>query len=201
MDSVLLWDGREKSSQLLAFMRERAVETALSSLLSAIASDPLWEQLAGVRLVARAHPVPLIAAFGRFTPFERARLQNLSMLLVEAVDNYRYVDYQEAERLSACLAQRLLQRFSRDEISTFHFTAIPRGGHIVLGMLAYALDLEPWQLCDIDSALNERQPAAVVIVDDCAISGVRLQQYLRRANGQDVVFASLLAPRGSARHS
>ena len=196
MDSVLLWDSREKPSQLLDFMRERAVEPALSSLLCAIASDPLWEQLAGVRLVARAHPAPLIAAFGRFTPFARARLQNLSTLLVQVIEHHRYVDYGDAERLSACLAQRLLQRFSRDEIRTFRFAAVPRGGHIVLGMLAYALDLEPDQLCDIDTGLSEHQPSPVVIVDDCAISGVRLQQYLRRANGQGIVFASLLAPAG-----
>jgi hypothetical protein len=196
LDSLLLWDGSGRESHLLAFTQESSVKAALLSLLSAIGSDPLWERLSGARLVTRSHPVPLIAAFGHFSSFERARLHNLATLLTEALDNHRYVDYIEAERLSECLAEALVQRFSREALRGFRFAAIPRGGHIVLGMLAYALDLDPWQLCDIDSALSEGQAAPVVIVDDCAISGIRLQQHLRAAKEQDVVFASLLAPDG-----
>lgn len=196
MDSVLLWDGSSKTPQLLAFTQESAVDTALSSLLSTIATDPLWQQLPNAQLVARHYPVPLVAAFGHFSPFERARLKNLASLLGDALEHHRYIDYHHAEQLAERLAACLEQRFSRDEIRALRFAAIPRGGHIVLGMLAYALDLDASQLCDIGTALNERHPAPVVIVDDCAISGVRLQEYLQRADDQTFVFASLLAPEG-----
>jgi len=172
------------------------VEAALSSFLSTISSDPLWLKLPNVRLVARCHPVPLIAAFGCFSFFELERLKNMATMLDEAIEHCRYVSYRDAEELAERLAMRLRQRFSREEISTFYFTTIPRGGHIVLGMLAYALDLRPDQLGDIGALLSERHNVPVVIVDDCAISGLRLQQYLKPAGDQQVVFASLLAPEG-----
>ena len=172
------------------------MESALSSLLNTIDNNPLRLRLPNVRLIARCQPFPLIAAFGNFSAFELDRLRNLSVFLVEVLEHCRYVGYHDAEYLSECLAMKLRQRFKHEEISNFYFAPIPRGGHIVLGLLAYALDLRPEQLCHTDILLNERYDQPVVIVDDCAISGVRLQQYLENAGNHQVVFASLLAPKG-----
>jgi hypothetical protein len=79
-----------------------------------------------------------------------------------------------------------VERFGREELRGFRFTAIPRGGFIVLGMLSYILGLRR-------SQLEQPYPsdAPLVVVDDCALSGVRFGQFLGRFENPRVVFAHL----------
>ncbi|UCH92589.1 MAG: PqqD family protein, partial [Candidatus Aminicenantes bacterium] len=97
-----------------------------------------------------------------------------------------YVDYGQAERDCERLAAKLLDIYSRKELKKFSYTAIPRGGIIVLGMLSYVLDLQPAQL---QANLESSQP--LVIVDDCALSGTRFTNFLARTTGSHLVFAHL----------
>jgi hypothetical protein len=63
---------------------------------------------------------------------------------------------------------------------------MPRGGFIVLGMLAYVLDLRPAQL-----APSPPSDVPLVVTDDCAISGVRFSDMLDRCENRQVIFSHL----------
>jgi hypothetical protein len=98
----------------------------------------------------------------------------------------RYVDYSRAERDCERLAAKLLECYSRRELAEFVFTAIPRGGLIVLGILSYMLNLQRTQ---IDGPLRANQ--ALFIVDDCALSGARFRGFLAQTAAERVVFGHL----------
>ena len=98
-----------------------------------------------------------------------------------------HVDYEQAQADCEQLAAQLAAAYGRDGLRDFAFTAIPRGGLIVLGMLAYALDLAAGQLAP-------RPPDAgrpLCIVDDCALTGLRFAEFLAAVNNERVVFAHL----------
>lgn len=114
------------------------------------------------------------------------RLSALVVLLKRTNDFVRFVDYGQAQRDCEQLAVMLLKVYSRQELDTFSFIALPRGGLIVLGMLSYILDLQPSQLvADLDST------APLVIVDDCAITGRRFADFLDITASSHIVFAHL----------
>ena len=99
-----------------------------------------------------------------------------------------YVTYRRAEQDSEQLAIQLHEWFGRRELASFHFAAIPRGGLIVLGMLAYVLGLEQAQL-----EAPHPPEALLVVVDDCALTGFRFGQFLGRCASVQVIFAPLYA--------
>lgn len=99
----------------------------------------------------------------------------------------RRVGYAEAERLAERLAELLLETVG-DGVRQARFEAIPRGGWIVLGLLAYALRL------DRAAAGEPESPAPLtVVVDDCALTGARFASTLARLSSPAVVFAHLLS--------
>ena len=100
----------------------------------------------------------------------------------------RYVGYRQAEEAVAELADRLRSRLGVREVRSLSYVAIPRGGLIVLGMLASMLDVPRAQV----------SPAAVsqgplVIVDDCAQSGARFGAFLASRPEPQVLFAHLFS--------
>lgn len=102
----------------------------------------------------------------------------------------RYVDYTQAERDSEVLAERLVASCSRSYLNEVTFLAIPRGALIVLGMLAYWLDLRPEQVSGGDP--GPKTP--VCVVDDCALTGLRFSQVLASTKSESVAFAHLYSP-------
>jgi hypothetical protein len=114
------------------------------------------------------------------------RLRQLAAMLRLFKERVRYVDYKTAEEDCEALAAKILQDYPRSELDLFSFTAIPRGGFIVLGMLSYVLGLRPDQL---RANLDAFRP--LVIVDDCALTGARLAGQLARVRSREVVFAHL----------
>lgn len=120
------------------------------------------------------------------TPSTQSRLNGLATLLQRVQGSVLYIDYQEAERACEELAVNILRIYSRQELESFTFTPLPRGGFIVLGMLSYILDLHPTQL---DADLDSSNP--LVIVDDCALSGHRFADFLLKTTSSHVVFAHL----------
>jgi coenzyme PQQ synthesis protein D (PqqD) len=119
-----------------------------------------------------------------------ARLRELARSLGDERASMRYVDYGQAEQDCERLAARLLEVFPREELASFRFAAIPRGGLIVLGMLSYLLDLEPSRLAS-PLAAGDDPDAPVCLVDDCALTGARFGRRLAQAPGSQVVFAHL----------
>jgi hypothetical protein len=164
---------------------ERDAATSLLSLASALSASSQWREMPHATLVVRSSPESVLGVMGYFDEAGRARLEGLRWQLDNVLPRLRYVGYEEAERESERLAERLVERFGREELEGFHFAAMPRGGFIVLGMLAYALGLRRGQL--------EPGPpdSPVVLVDDCAVSGVRFGEWMSRSKSEKVVFAHL----------
>lgn len=123
---------------------------------------------------------------GRLSAAQQARVERLPGMIERARASLRYVDYRQAEQDCEVLAAKILRHFARSELERFSFTAIPRGGLIVLGMLAYCLDLRAEQL-----APESPEGRSLFIVDDCALTGARLAAALDRAASREVVVAHL----------
>lgn len=159
---------------------------ALNALARAIANSPLWAEMPKATLVARLAPQPVLAVLGCFDVPGEARLAAWGRELNRACTHLRYVSYAQAELDCQRLAVQLIERFGPEKLSRFSFTAIPRGGLIVLGMLAYMLGLEQTQL---EPPHSPKVP--LVVVDDCALSGNRFGRFLECCESNQVVFAHL----------
>jgi len=157
-------------------------------LLSQVIADNLARDgMSDLILTLRLFPQPLLAAFGEFTSAQEARLNKQVHSILAACRHLLYVSYAQAEADSHLLAEHLQARWGQDAVARFRYTAIPRGGLIVLGMLAYQLGLgrDRLEAPDLDETL--------VVVDDCAISGFRLGEFLARTAQEKVIFALLYA--------
>ena len=100
-----------------------------------------------------------------------------------------YIDYTAAERLCICLAEELRNCLGA-ELPDSRFIAIPRGGLIVLGILAYILELSANQIV---STTVDPVTSPTVVVDDCSLSGARFARFLQDlpAETERVVFVHL----------
>lgn len=158
---------------------------AVIDLALGIASSPIWSLMPTSALLVRQSP-PLIAVLGNFDAVSEARLEALSFQAHFALRTLRYVNYYKAEEDCRILASNLKERFGEEELKKSHFIAIPRGGSIILGLLAYILNLHPSQL-----GSSIPQDATLIIVDDCAISGARFQEFLKKWKNERIIFAPL----------
>ena len=116
---------------------------------------------------------------------EPDRASNVAGLALRLSSPIRQVSYQQAEASSKSLAAQLSAAFGRGELTRFGYMAIPRGGHFVLAMLAYVLDIGSRQL------LQPPSDAPIVVVDDCALTGSRFRQVLQLLPHERVIFAHL----------
>jgi hypothetical protein len=159
---------------------------ALLYLAQAIASSPSWVDMPGNTLIVRATPQPALAVLGCFDQVAKVRVLTELRSLNQNLHRLRFVGYNQAEQDCQCLAEKLVKRFGKEQLKQFHFTAIPRGGLIVLGMLAYALGLTPEQLQPPSSP-----DVPWVVVDDCVFTGSRLSHFLQSHSHEAVIFAHL----------
>lgn len=164
-------------------------EARLLALADALSTSPLGAGMRQAALVVRPAPNPLLGAVGYFDAANRARLEGLRWQIEHVLPDLRYVGYAQAEEDCERLAALLVERFGRDELQNFRFTAMPRGGLIVLGMLSYILGLRRSQL-----ELPHPPDIPLVLVDDCALSGVRFGHFMKRCGSRRVVFAHLYSP-------
>ncbi len=163
-------------------------QAALAALAQAIAASVGQEDtaLADACLVIRSGPQPLLAILGRFNADQEAQLAAQLQRLGPVCACLRYITYAQAEQDCMRLAELLVQQVGRDRLQDYSFTAIPRGGLIVLGMLAYALGLKRAQL---EPLFPPTTP--LVIVDDCAFSGLRFNRFLENCPNPKIIFAHL----------
>jgi hypothetical protein len=155
-------------------------------LAEGIASSAAWSKMHDVELVIRFEPYPAIAVLGSFDNEAVVRLTALSRQLKTSCKNLRYISYAQAEGDCRMLAEKLVERFGRDELEKFQFKAIPRGGMIVLGMLAYALGLDRRQLTY--PASNDMP---LVVIDDCSLTGKRFADFIENCQNDKIIFATL----------
>jgi len=212
VDVIQLLGSGATVEQLLYLTQESQPKVALECLGQTIVANELWQSLRCADLVGRIEPRPILAAFGTFSEHDRFSLENLAIHIQDAFRYLRYVDYRSVEAAVVRLAGTLTERFGADTVRRFSYTAIPRGGLIVLGMLAYVLGIPRGRII---SGKWKEPEEALVVLDDCALSGVRFQEFLRQAvatrqpdnqgEGQSsagrpsascpVVFCPLFAPR------
>ncbi len=161
-------------------------QLALWCLARAIASSHAWSEGADLNLVVRPGQQPELVLVGEVDEVLESRLEVQVRGLNHACRNLRYVTYDRAQQDCQILARRLVERFSEAELRGFRFASIPRGGSIVLGLLAYVLNLKRAQL-------ERPHPVDIplVVVDDCSLTGARFSQFINTCENQLVVFAPL----------
>ena len=165
-------------------------------LARAIASSDGWRGR-DAALVVRAEPVPLIAALGRFDEATERWLALAAQQLATILPRLVLLDHRAVETAAARLAAALSERYGREELRTFRYAAVPRGGLLVLGTLAYLLDLPRGRIettpADGNVEPSEAAEPPLVLVDDIAISGLRLSQTVARRSESRLVIATLHA--------
>ena len=184
---------RPAPQSLLSYRRTlglRSDRSALLALARAIGSSPGWG--GPVTFVARVAPEPVLGIFGAGERLDRARFALQVRAAESGMGRLRYVGYREAERAAEQLAHRLVERFGEGPLRSFRWAALPRGGLLVLGMLAARLGLPPQRLGA--SPPGEGQGEPLVVVDDCALSGARFAAFLAGLSAPRVVFAHLYSP-------
>ncbi|MGI8876337.1 MAG: PqqD family protein [Egibacteraceae bacterium] len=163
----------------------------LTALGAAVVNQERWSALGRAVLVVRTEPEPLLAVLGFLRADAPASLRTLAWQVEHVLPTLRYVDYHQAERDCERLADELTEVHGADALRAARWVALPRGGQIVLGMLAYALDLDLAR-----PATGGDQPALTVVVDDCALSGARFGRFLATLDAGRVVFATLYSHPG-----
>lgn len=164
----------------------------IAGLARAIAASDGWARHEPVTLVVRGGSEPLIAAVGRFDAAAESRLTSASQQLVTTLQRVVLLDHGAAETAASRLADELAAHYGRDALRSFRYAAVPRGGLLVLGMLAYVLDLPSGRLTTTSSSMPD-DGARLVLVDDIAISGLRLSQTLTGLPERRTTIATLHA--------
>lgn len=179
------------SAALLSYRRAlglRSDRSALIALARAIAASPGWP--AGTAFVVRPDPAPVLGIFAEDLDPVRLRLQVHAA--ESGVGRLRYIGYDEAEAAAEKLATRLVESYGAEAVRRFRYTPLPRGGLIVLGLLASRLDLPADRLSNAPPDAGEDTP--LVVVDDCALSGGRFGAFLHDCPARQVIFAQLYSP-------
>ena len=159
----------------------------LDGLARAVTASPAWSELGSTAMVVREAPEPMIGVVGRFDEAALTRLSVLTWQFEHVLPRTMVLDYGAVERAVERLAQALTDRFGRRACASFRYTALPRGGYVVLGLLAYALGLDQDRL-GTDGAVSE----PLLVVDDCVVSGSRLRRYLDAARPTRPIIAATL---------
>jgi hypothetical protein len=146
-------------------------------------------------LVVRTEEPQRLALLGRFSSAEMIRAEALPSILDRGLRRMRYVSYGDAEAAARSLAGQLVDGLGAETLARCSFVGLPRGGLIVMGMLAYLLDLRAEQISASDRSIGgmSDQTAPLVVVDDCALSGFRFAETLEQTAAPSVVFAHLFS--------
>jgi hypothetical protein len=136
-------------------------------------------------LTVRDSSPAVLGAVGSFSEACVPRLEALRWQVHQGLERLLYLDHDAVLETSQRLADEVRTALGPAALAEARFSAIPRGGHFVLGELSYLLDLKREQL----GGPEDDRPW--VIVDDCSISGLRFRETLDRADRSSVVFAQL----------
>lgn len=156
----------------------------LEALATALASSAPLESDGPWGLAVRIGRTGVVGAVGRFPESSVPRLEAIRWQVDESLGHLRYLDDEAVRRHGRTLAEAVRAALG-EELRDARFTAIPRGGHVILAYLAYFLDLRPEQMDEPDDG------RPWVVVDDCSISGLRFRELLEARDPSDVTFAHL----------
>jgi hypothetical protein len=161
-------------------------EKAIKALAQAIELHSMWKELPYGMLITRTQPTPSLGIIGMIPPKSLGQIKIQQASLNQACQRLRYSSYADATTACEQLTERLIDTFGLQTLGEFRFCGIPRGGLIVLGMLAYTLGLSHAQMAP---AYPEDVP--LVIVDDCALSGSRFARTRSQYPQHKLIFAPL----------
>ena len=171
----------ELPNHVLEVLRSVSHDAPLAVLARTVATTGSWRAEQPLALVVRTKPDPLLAAIGRIGPRQERMLAALCWKLDTVLPHLRYVDHGAVTDACVRLADQLVEHLGTETLERAVFTAIPRGGLIVLGQLAYVLGLRHDQLAvDADDADDRASDSTrpLLVVDDCLLSGVRSTRFL-----------------------
>lgn len=180
--------GSSSVDGVLGRLHEAGHDRPLAALAQAIASSPPARTMPGVVLAVQGRPSPLLMFVGHVDAAARARIGELGGLLEEAATRLRVLAWADVETACQRLAERIRGSLGSDALQRACLVGVPRGGVIVAGLLAYALDIPRERVGRTEGA------ETVILVDDCSISGVRLHEVLAEFDAsQRLVIATLLS--------
>lgn len=162
-----------------------SITVDLVSLARALSSSRRWLELEQAFMVVRSDPVPMLGILGYFDEAEAFSVRSLAWQIRHWSRHLLYVDYRRVEDDCRQLAQLLREKVGEKVLTETVFTAIPRGGLVVLGILSYFLGLRPEQL------RPRNGDGCQIVVDDCSISGARFHEFLSSSSAEDIIFAHL----------
>lgn len=116
-----------------------------------------------------------------------SQLQSLDTSLQQI----QYLDSTQCLDLTKSLAKIIKQTVPENILKNSQVVAIPRGGLFIQAMLSYFLPLKHHQLQYTE---NDVDTSPLIIVDDCAISGLRLAQQLEKFPNRDIYFFTIASP-------
>jgi hypothetical protein len=178
--AVLPADDRLLARHVDLYGPDGASRTA--SLAHALASSPAWDRLRDeARLVVRPD-VGLIGVVGSIRSEDRSLVDALGWQVRDLLTRLRPVPHGEVRETCLDLAREIRERLDPAELAGARLVGIPRGGLIVAGLLGYALGVRPAQV-----GSSGPTTGLTIIVDDCAISGTRLREQLRKQPGEVLV--------------
>jgi hypothetical protein len=161
--------------------------TRCLSLASALAAGPPWERLRHTATLAVRPDAGLIGILGEVDEADRALVGALGGQVPDLLRRLRPVPNESVVDGVVRLAERIRARVPADELRRHHLVPIPRGGLIVAALLAYLLELP------IAPSVASPDGEPVILVDDCAISGLRLRESLAPWRGRRTGVALLHA--------
>ena len=157
------------------------------ALAHAVAASTPWERMRRhASLVVRPEPTPLIGIVGTVKREDRVVLDALGDHVDSLLARLRPLDYPDVQQACRSLA-RQLESLLGSGLAKCRLIAIPRGGLIVAGLLAYELGLRGDQ---VGNGLGEAD-GPIIVVDDCVLTGARLHHWLRNYDGPPVIVAHL----------
>jgi hypothetical protein len=168
--------------------------TRCLSLVAAISASPAWGRLRDRARLAVRPDQGLIGLFGSFQPEDRPALAALGWQTAGLLRRLRPVSYDDVAEACLDLAGQLQTVVASLGGNAYRMEPIPRGGHIVTGLLAYALGGVS------DGGREPKADPVTILVDDCALSGTRLRQQIAAHPGRTLVVALLHAHPDLMRH-
>jgi hypothetical protein len=174
----ILWEGVGHDTPL----HEDPVAVA-----QAISADPHWHDLPPGTLLVRSGSRPCIALIIESHSGIDRRLIALREQLARPLPA-RCLSWADVEHAAEAMAERIVAATTAAELQDACFVALPRGGLIVMGMLAYLLGLSAGQLSG-----KVEPDRLLVLVDDTALTGMRAGRYVRSTPAAGVLFAPLVS--------
>lgn len=158
---------------------------ALEALASAVVSGPGWPVQAEVQIVVRHRPAPVLAVVAEEGVLDLSVLQAQAHAVEPGIRSLSYLSYDEVDQAVRRLAGLLVQELGHEAIPHLRLAGLPRGGLVILGLLATYLGVPAAQT----GAAGGEGP--LVVVDDCALTGARFWSFLAESRAERIIFAHL----------